>query len=154
MVLCDIDHFKQVNDTWGHGVGDRALTAVAAALRSRLRATDICCRYGGEEFALLLDGVGVEQALETAERLRRRVETIELDVEGRPIELSISAGVAGFPQLLVADSAELLRLADEALYAAKENGRNRVLLALGRGRFRAPDGEIVGEERPLEPPRL
>ncbi|MEM1250003.1 MAG: GGDEF domain-containing protein [Acidobacteriota bacterium] len=154
VVLCDVDHFKSVNDTWGHGVGDRALTAVADALRSRLRATDICCRYGGEEFALLLDGVGVEQALETAERLRRRVAALDLDVEGRPLELTISAGVAGFPELLVADGPELLQLADEALYAAKENGRNRVLQALGRGRFRSPTGEVLGAERPLDPPRL
>lgn len=154
VILCDIDHFKSVNDTWGHGVGDRALTAVADALRSQLRATDICCRYGGEEFALLLDGVDIDQALDTAERLRRRVEGLELDVEGRPLKVTISAGVAGFPELVVADGPELLQLADEALYAAKENGRNRVLQALGRGRFRSPAGEILGTERPLDSPRL
>ena len=63
VVLCDIDLFKQVNDTWGHGVGDQALRAVANALRSRLRASDICCRYGGEEFALLLDGIQLEPGM-------------------------------------------------------------------------------------------
>ncbi len=155
VLLCDIDHFKAVNDTWGHGVGDTALRAVAGALRSRLRSSDICCRYGGEEFALLLDGALPEQALETAERLRRRVEALELEVEGRAVPLTISIGAASFPQVVVADGSELLEVADEALYAAKAMGRNQALLFVGRGLYQSVDGRVHGDHpEPIEVPRL
>ena len=157
VVLCDLDHFKRINDTHGHSAGDAALVAVAAALRQERRETDLCCRYGGEEFVLLLETVAGEAALFAAERLRARVEQLDFRVEGERVPLTLSAGVACFPELYIKTAAELLLFADEALYEAKRAGRNRCLLDLGQGRYLDPDGVVhASEETPpaLEPPRI
>ena len=158
VVMCDLDHFKKINDTFGHGVGDRALKAVAQALETHRREGDTLARYGGEEFALLFDRTGGAEALEVAERLRAAVEALVLEERGRSIELRISLGVAAFPELWAAAPGELLALADEALYEAKRRGRNRALLNLGQGRFRTVGGEVVeregGGEGSVEPPRI
>lgn len=156
LVLCDIDHFKSVNDTWGHPVGDRALVEVAQALAAAKRDEDLLARYGGEEFVLLVEGADGAAALAVAERLRERVEGIELEVMGKKIPLTVSLGVSAFPELTVKTAGELMLLADEALYEAKQRGRNRCLLHLGRGRFRAPDGSLFGRLDTSEPqvPRL
>ncbi len=155
VVLGDIDHFKSINDTYGHPVGDRALVAVARTLEAHRRTSDTCARYGGEEFALVLAGADGETALGIAERLRRSVEQIEVEERGHTIPLTISLGVAPFPELWASAPGELLALADEALYEAKERGRNRTLLNLGRGRYRSVDGtESGGDESPVEAPRI
>ncbi len=157
VVLCDIDHFKRINDAHGHDAGDHALVAVARALDGARRETDLCCRYGGEEFTVLLEATGGERALQLAERLRAAIEDLDCRYEGKAIPLRLSAGVASFPELHVKTASELLLLADEALYAAKEGGRNRCLLHLGYGRFRHVDGT---ESRhgdagsPKAPPRI
>ena len=143
VVMSDIDFFKRINDTYGHAAGDQALILVARTLDSQRREGDLCCRYGGEEFILLLEGTSGEPALQLAERLRRAVESLDLVFEDRRIPLTLSAGVAAFPELHVKSASELLLLADEALYEAKEQGRNRSLLNLGQGTFRAPSGELV-----------
>ena len=140
VVMCDVDHFKKVNDTHGHAAGDEALILVAKALDATRRDGDLCCRYGGEEFTLLLDHTSGEAALGLAERLRSAVREIDLVYEGRRIPLSISAGVAAFPELHIKTAGELLLLADEALYEAKQRGRDRCLLNLGRGAFRSTSG--------------
>jgi diguanylate cyclase (GGDEF)-like protein len=155
VLLADIDHFKSINDTWGHPAGDRALVAVAKTLEAHRRQRDTCARYGGEEFALVLTAADGETALEVAERLRRSVEQIVVEERGRSIPLTISLGVAAFPELWASAPGELLALADEALYEAKERGRNRALLNLGRGRYRSVDGDETPEDdRPVEAPRI
>lgn len=149
VILCDIDFFKKVNDTYGHDAGDQALIAFAQALEGAKREGDLCCRYGGEEFTLLLEETDGRSALQLAERLRRAVEALRFVYDDQPIPLAMSAGVAAFPELHVKTAGELQLLADEALYQAKEQGRNRCLLNLGRNRY------LTIEEGPdTEPPGL
>jgi diguanylate cyclase (GGDEF)-like protein len=120
VVLLDIDHFKQLNDTYGHVTGDEVLRQVAHALRACGREYDTVARYGGEEFAAVLPGCSTSLALEVAERLRRAVEEAATDVP-----VTASAGVATFPYDGI-DVNGLLAAADQALYASKHAGRNRV----------------------------
>ncbi len=157
VIMCDLDRFKEINDTYGHPAGDRALVAVAKTLDAHRRAADTCARYGGEEFALVLGDTDGEGALAVAERLRQAVEALLVEDRAQPIRLTVSLGVASFPELWAAAPGELLALADEALYEAKRRGRNRCLLNLGRGRFRGASGEVVGgdgEGGPVEAPRI
>ncbi len=158
VVMCDIDFFKKINDTFGHGTGDRALVAVARALDGGRREGDLLCRYGGEEFTLLLENTDGKTALKLAERLRRAVEAIRLDEGGKAVPLTLSAGVASFPELTIQTAGELLLLADAALYQAKRSGRNRCLLDLGGGRFGDVRGGVSsgGEEQrpPAEAPKI
>jgi diguanylate cyclase (GGDEF)-like protein len=152
VVMCDLDRFKRINDKFGHSVGDQALMAVAQILEEHQRDDDLCCRYGGEEFSIVLEKTDGVTALAVAERLRRAVESYVFTANGARTPLRVSAGVAAFPELHVKDSPELLELADVALYEAKRQGRNRCLLNLGRGSFRAVDGEILDPENP--PPEI
>jgi diguanylate cyclase (GGDEF)-like protein len=126
LLLIDLDHFKQINDQWGHPVGDQVLASIGTVLRSALRARDFAGRNGGEEFAVLLPDTGVPAALEIAERVRAAV--AEISLPGADVSVTASLGVVGFP-----DHASTLdrleRLADAALYIAKRGGRNRVELA-------------------------
>jgi diguanylate cyclase (GGDEF)-like protein len=158
VVLCDIDHFKKINDTYGHAVGDRALMAVAGVLKASQREGDLCCRYGGEEFLLLADGIAGEDALAMADRLRRNVEALVFEVDGQRVQLTFSAGVASFPDLYIKSAAELILFADEALYEAKRRGRNRCLLDVGQGKYLDVEGQVLttgatAAEAP-EPPRI
>ncbi len=157
VILCDLDHFKRINDTYGHDVGDRALISAAAMLDAHRREDDLCARYGGEEFAILLEAANGGTALSLAERLREKVEEIELVIDGKRVPITLSAGVAAFPELHVKAPAELMVFADEALYEAKRLGRNRVLLNLGQGTYRSIDGEVHESEKARstqEPPRI
>ena len=140
VIMCDIDFFKRVNDTWGHDAGDEALKSVAHTLDATRREGDLCCRYGGEEFTLLLERTDGLAALQLAERLRRAVEAIDFVYDGQSIPLTLSLGVAAFPEIMVKTASELQLLADEALYEAKERGRNQSLLNVGNGAFLAPPG--------------
>ncbi|MGA2828297.1 MAG: GGDEF domain-containing protein [Streptosporangiaceae bacterium] len=126
LLLLDLDHFKQVNDQYGHAAGDQVLAGVGTALRSVLRARDFAGRNGGEEFAVLLPDTDIAAALEIAERIR--VAIAEVTLPGTDVPVTVSIGVAGFPGH--ASTLERLdRLADAALYVAKRQGRNRVELA-------------------------
>jgi diguanylate cyclase (GGDEF)-like protein len=156
VVMLDVDHFKRINDAHGHDTGDRALQAVARALDSRRRAQDLLCRYGGEEFTLLLQGVSGERALRVADEMRQAVANLVLEAPAGRVPLSLSAGVAAFPELHVKAATELLLLADTALYRAKAAGRNRCLLDLGGGHYRAGDGELLSpaETRVAPAPQL
>jgi diguanylate cyclase (GGDEF)-like protein/PAS domain S-box-containing protein len=122
-IMCDIDHFKEINDHYGHQVGDEAITAVANTLRSLVRESDSICRYGGEEFCLLLPGVTLEKAIEAAERFRIHIEILEM----AGVRITASFGVSVI-QSGTAGPEELLQQADEALYDAKRAGRNRVMV--------------------------
>lgn len=125
VVMFDIDHFKKFNDTYGHDQGDRVLQAVARNFRDALRKYDLPCRYGGEEFVGILPNTTLEGAFCVAERLRADIEDSEVD----GLKVTISLGVAAFPEIGVASADELVEAADRALYQSKENGRNRTTRA-------------------------
>ena len=128
LLMIDLDHFKKVNDTYGHPAGDAVLKEVAGVLSLRKRAVDSAFRYGGEELALLLPRTELDGAAELAERLREAVELKRIEWQGSVIPLTISCGVAEYPAS--ANTPEgLLAAADEALYAAKAAGRNCVRIA-------------------------
>lgn len=129
VVMLDIDHFKQVNDTYGHLVGDRVLIQTARLVRTVMREGDILVRYGGEEFLAILPAAAREDALQVAERLRRLVEESSVKDGDQIIRVTISAGVSAFPDISVDKDEELVQLADQSLYTAKEGGRNRVVVA-------------------------
>ncbi len=141
LLLLDIDHFKVVNDSWGHAAGDEALRRVCEACQQRLRPGDLFARWGGEEFILLLPGATQEDALAVAERLRAGVAAVQLEVTRAGFGVTLSVGVAiGRPE---DELEELTRRADRALYAAKASGRDRVVLA-GREVGRAM--QVAGSE--------
>jgi diguanylate cyclase (GGDEF)-like protein len=125
VVMTDIDQFKKLNDEFGHLLGDEVLRQVSSLFHQNLRKIDVVCRYGGEEFALLLTQTSAQQAVMVAEKLRKLVE--EWQFPGVPRTVTISAGVAVFPDH-GAGRDELIRAADNALYCAKQTGRNRVCL--------------------------
>jgi len=126
LVLFDIDHFKKVNDTHGHPAGDQVLGEMAALLTGSLRAEDVFARYGGEEFGVICRGSDLGHGHIVGERLRKAVEAHRFVYEGTHIPITISVGVAGLPDAKVKDAAELVSVADQALYASKRAGRNRV----------------------------
>jgi diguanylate cyclase (GGDEF)-like protein len=129
VVLLDIDRFKAFNDTFGHEAGDAVLAALGGLLRGVLRAGDVACRYGGEEFVLILLAASLADAQRRAEEIREAIRTLHVFHAGRPLgAISCSMGVAGFPEHGTAGSA-LLRAADAALYRAKREGRDQVVLA-------------------------
>ena len=126
LLMTDLDHFKAINDTYGHPVGDRVLQKVAEAMSAQLRASDSLYRYGGEEFVILLPETDTQGALVAAESIRRKVADISVRLDGnQTITVTISVGVACFPQD-TDNQDELLKKADVAVYAAKNGGRNRV----------------------------
>jgi len=132
MLLLDIDHFKAVNDHYGHQVGDQTLQGLGKLLFKKVRDTDIIARYGGEEIAILALHTSVSDAGDLAERLRRAVETsimvpADEDEKRSAITITVSIGVTGFDQQ-VTDHHVLIERADKALYKAKEEGRNRVIV--------------------------
>jgi len=124
--MLDLDHFKQVNDRFGHAKGGEVLAAVGAALRSCLRASDFAGRFGGEELLVLLPETSAQDALALTERIRDTVASIR--VQGVERAITVSIGVAALIQH-GGDAAGLLRQADRALYTAKATGRNRVVIA-------------------------
>jgi len=135
-VLLDLDHFKRINDTRGHRAGDTLLQAVAALLRESTRAGDIACRYGGEEFLLVLPGSAAETALQRVEALRTAISRLRIAFGGSELGVTVSAGVATFPEHgRTAD--DLILQADAALYAAKRAGRNRVHMPPSEKSYRA-----------------
>ncbi|WP_017304454.1 PAS domain-containing protein [Spirulina subsalsa] len=129
LIMIDVDHFKKFNDTYGHDAGDFVLQTLAEFLQKQVRESDIVCRYGGEEFTLILPNVSLELAYERAELLRQRIKKLPLNYQGKNLgQLSFSAGLATFPEQ--GDTVQsLIRRADEALYEAKGQGRDRVICA-------------------------
>ena len=124
LIICDIDLFKRINDTYGHPFGDQVIKQIAGLLDDVVRTGDLAARIGGEEFTVLLEDTGLAGAYDVAERLRKKVESAALYFEGKAVPVTISLGVAAFPQ--DTDSHEtLFNYADQALYRAKEEGRNR-----------------------------
>lgn len=131
IVLFDIDHFKSVNDTYGHQAGDRVLRSVADAARAVLREGDTLMRYGGEEFLAVLPGAGTDDLQRLGERIRGNVEAASTLDDDRDLRVTISLGAVAFPSTDVTDIDDLVRHADAAMYVAKSAGRNRLTLAAG-----------------------
>lgn len=129
LLMFDIDHFKQVNDTYGHPAGDFVLKHLSTLTRSVLRGEDIYCRFGGEEFIILLKGAHEAGAAILAERLRRLVESGHFEFEGKTIKVTISIGVATLNGRNFTNHADMLKLVDAFLYQSKNGGRNRVTTA-------------------------
>jgi two-component system cell cycle response regulator len=132
VILVDLDHFKVVNDTYGHQMGDEALRETARTLRESTRPYDAVGRIGGEEFLLVLPGCDQMNAASHAERLRVSIERLSMDVPGGALRITASLGVTVFRDGSASDSDSLVQAADEALYRAKREGRNRVEVSRAR----------------------
>ena len=126
LVMVDIDHFKRVNDTFGHTEGDKVLCEIASLLKASVRKKDTVARYGGEEFILILPEAGLEESSMISERIRRLVESTPFEVGQARINLTVSLGISNFPSHHARTKEELVKMADSALYDAKRGGRNRV----------------------------
>lgn len=140
-IMLDIDHFKDFNDAFGHEAGDTLLSGLGALLRSRTRAEDIVCRYGGEEFILILPEAPLEFALKRAEDLRERARNLQLHHRSQSLDkITFSMGIASYPEHSDSTS-ELIRIADAALYFAKAQGRDRIVVG--------QVSEKIAESRPV-----
>ena len=124
--VADLDHFKTVNDTYGHPAGDEVLRRTSEILRASVRTTDMAARYGGEEFVVIAPHCGLAGVLKTADRFRERLANSPVIIEGVCINVTASIGVAAWPEDTASSAAELLAKADRALYQAKDTGRNTV----------------------------
>jgi len=128
VIMLDLDHFKKFNDTYGHGAGDKVLQELGLTLVKSVRAEDVVCRYGGEEFIILLPGADDGATRARAEQIRSKVRELTVSWEGKPLGvLTISPGIAGFPEH--GSPAQVVAAADAALYHAKRSGRDRVMVA-------------------------
>lgn len=126
MLMLDIDHFKRVNDNYGHVAGDMILAGLSGVVSSQVRNVDSACRYGGEEISVILPETGMDTAAQVAERIRLAIEGYRFDIgEGNSIDITVSIGVSSLPPKETS-VAKLVAVADKALYKAKEGGRNRV----------------------------
>ena len=128
IIMLDIDHFKRFNDTYGHEAGDAVLRALGQCLMHHARSEDIACRYGGEEFMLILSRTSLPTAITRAEQIWQHVGNLTIRYQQHHFSLTISMGVAAFPEH-GREMADVITAADKALYAAKEQGRNRVVVA-------------------------
>ena len=131
LVMFDLDHFKRINDTWGHLAGDYVLKTLSGGVLQSVRKEDVFARYGGEEFAMLSRGLNLEAGVRFAERLRAWVESYPFVFEGTRLPVTTSLGVAAHPEIETEDPKVMIKAADEALYASKSGGRNRVSAAGG-----------------------
>lgn len=126
VIMIDLDHFKRINDTYGHEAGDHLLKALAATLSEQSRRGDFVCRYGGEEFVIVMPNISIETAYERAERLRNTLNSLSLPYGYYSLSVTISMGIACYPVNGQTREA-ILRAADQAMYAAKEAGRDHIL---------------------------
>jgi diguanylate cyclase (GGDEF)-like protein/PAS domain S-box-containing protein len=129
VVISDIDHFKAINDTYGHQVGDKFLIEIANLMRNHARGSDIVCRYGGEEFLLVLPGTSLDSAAKRAEEIREKCAELNLQHEGKALRVTMSFGVATYP-MHGKEAEKIIIKADQALYQSKNAGRNRVTMWL------------------------
>jgi diguanylate cyclase (GGDEF)-like protein len=129
LLMFDVDHFKKVNDTYGHPAGDAVLVAIAEIAQANIRAEDVFARLGGEEFGVLCRAVDVKNAAILAERLRARIEATRVKHEATELAVTVSIGLASLSELTSASAEKLIAAADEALYEAKRSGRNRFVVS-------------------------
>jgi len=126
LIIVDLDHFKNINDTWGHEIGNIALKRAAGILTQQVRMVDVVCRYGGEEFVVILPDTRLRQAVEVAERIRRAIEQTTLVFDGGELNFTASMGVDVYRSEAPVSSEEFIDSVDKLLYQAKHAGRNRV----------------------------
>ncbi|MEL6544445.1 MAG: GGDEF domain-containing protein, partial [Myxococcota bacterium] len=131
LILTDIDHFKSINDTYGHPVGDLVLKRVARLLEEGARKTDVVARYGGEEFAVLMEETDTDDAYSIAERIRESIQAETFRSENGSFQCTLSLGVTTYPED-GATKAEIIERADQNLYEAKHGGRNRTVVSQSR----------------------
>lgn len=133
LLIADIDHFKNINDTYGHTAGDRALQQVVKLIKNAIRSSDIMDRYGGEEFAIIMPGADTTHALSKAEEIRQRIGSTDFEhiVAGKIVKMNLSIGIASFPEHDGDEPGALMNNADSALYKAKNSGRNQVVAYYG-----------------------
>ncbi|MET0024812.1 MAG: GGDEF domain-containing protein [Sedimenticola sp.] len=145
LVMLDLDHFKSVNDTWGHEAGNHVLRQTAEIIIQLLRRVDIPCRYGGEEFALIFPGTPLGRAVQAAERIRQALEETPVELEEGPLSVTASLGVNVFQRHSSYSVGQFVKETDELLYRAKREGRNRVC----HPDFEAarPKGQVGREEK-------
>ena len=143
-LVMDLDHFKSVNDTYGHLVGDDVLRTAARIILGQVREDDLVCRFGGEEFIVLASEISRSDALSLAERIRRRVSEVPILVSGETFNVTVSIGVT--EHRTPDELEEAIRVADEALYSAKNKGRNRVV---ARWRDGAPEPDPSEDVAPV-----
>ncbi len=125
--MIDLDHFKQINDTYGHLMGDRVLVEITEVVRNTLRDEDVLIRYGGEELLLVLPGADLKMGASIADRIRRLIEDMVIISENQKLKVTASMGVSAIPRAFTDNELQLIKAADDALYQAKAAGRNRVL---------------------------
>lgn len=126
LIMLDIDFFKKVNDTWGHEIGNQALVHIAGLIVRSIRKLDIPCRYGGEEFAVILPDTSLRDGVPVAERIRALIEETPLPLAGQELEMTVSLGLSTYLDNQQITPEELVQHADDYLYQAKQSGRNRV----------------------------
>jgi two-component system cell cycle response regulator len=136
LLMFDIDHFKKINDCHGHLAGDHALVTIAQAVQQTIRKEDVLARFGGEEFAVICRGIDLSGAVAFGERIRRCVDEQSFEYQRARFLATVSVGVAATPDVAICETIDLLRVADDALYRAKRQGRNRVVS--GRDRLETP----------------
>jgi diguanylate cyclase (GGDEF)-like protein len=124
LIMADIDHFKDINDTYGHLAGDHVIKTVAQFFQDAMRTSDSVARYGGEEFALILPEISATDAMIVADRLRKALDTMQIKLENQPISVSLSFGISFLEPNRNINKLELIKEADSALYQAKRAGRN------------------------------
>ena len=129
LAILDIDRFKRINDTYGHLAGDRVITALSEKLMSRYRESDLLCRFGGEEFVILMPNTELDVAALLAERTRKEVEKLQVPYNGKTISMTVSIGVSQVDLENEETLDPVLKRADDALYIAKKQGRNQVHIA-------------------------
>jgi diguanylate cyclase (GGDEF)-like protein len=132
LVMLDIDYFKKINDTFGHKAGDLFMRAVGQTLQTRIRRMDVACRYGGDEFLLILPGAGLAEAVARSNELCEEVGGLQVAYDGHSLHTTLSAGIASYPNH-GNNMDTLLQTADIALYRAKTGGRNRVCIGKAPG---------------------
>ena len=143
VMMIDLDFFKQINDTWGHEAGNDVLTSVAAIIRASTRRLDIQCRYGGEEFVVILPSTERRLAVQVAERLRENIAAAEVETAGQTLTVTASIGLAFHNADNPDNASGLVASADHFLYKAKREGRNRVCYPA----FESEEVIVCGEER-------
>ncbi len=150
IIMFDLDHFKKINDSWGHQAGDTVLKEVVGIVHNCLRESDVFARYGGEEFVAILPQTGIEKAGILAERIRMAIENKPINVQEGQVNVTSSVGIACYPFSSIEDKNDLVRMADNALYQAKNNGRNRVYIHSKDNKFK----EIKLKSKTFQPAKI
>jgi diguanylate cyclase (GGDEF)-like protein len=154
LIMVDVDHFKSINDRFGHVVGDRLLKELALVISASIRTADVAARYGGEEFAVILPRTDLPHAQMLAHRLRDRVRAHVFDIPGSRIILTVSLGIAQVPHPAIATAEDLVAAADRALYEAKARGRDRIVVYPMEGNQVPPCADRIGEPGCCKPHQL